>query len=84
MSTLCSHSNLANHISVMKACRRVIHVDTLFFMRFSWCDYDKEVLHAFDMEKKGEFWWLHLWGVIKKITHEYQAILSFHYINFRL
>ena len=38
----------------MKVCRRVIHVDTLFFMRFPWCDYDKEVLHAFDMEKKGE------------------------------
>ena len=39
----------------------------MLFMRFPWCDYDKEALHAFDVKKKGETSTPHYLNVITRI-----------------
>ena len=43
----------------------------MLFMRFPWCDYDKEALRASDVQKKGEMSAPYYLNVITRIRLKY-------------
>ena len=47
----------------------------MLFMRFSWCDYDKEALRASDVKKKGETSTPHYLNVITRIRLKYIKVI---------
>ena len=47
----------------------------MLFMRFPWCDYDKEALRASDVQKKGETSAPYYLNVITRIRLKYIKVI---------